>query len=509
MKRTFLISLIVIANNAFAQSFDSGKGFSYSIEMSGNLSDGSHAPFWLTANRYGLSSIERNSGYVRGSVFQSIDTDSLRNWETGYGIDMYLANNHTADLFVQQMYMDVRWMKGLLTIGAKQQPMQLKNHELSSGPQTLGINAHPYPEIRLALPNYWQIPGTKGFLSFKGHIALGMYSDNMFQRRIAKGTSSYDQDMLMHTKAGYLRLGKKEKPFNVELGLEMATQFGGHHFRYQGGNYVELKSNRSLSSFWHAFKGGGTDTANDGATENSEGNMLGSWLMRLNYNTGFAKYGLYADHFFEDHSAMFHFDYDGYAYENGQMKKKKRRYLLYPLKDIMLGADMTLNRSKGWITSAVVEYIYTKYQSGPVYSEHTVQITDHIGGNDNYYNNGITSGWQHWGQTLGNPLYLSPIYNTDGTLKFQCNRFVAWHIGVAGRPTQDFRYRIRASWQEGLGTYDQPYINPKRNVSIGIETDYHAHVLIDGLHIGAALGIDRGALRGNNTGGAITLRFER
>jgi hypothetical protein len=148
MKRTFLISLIVIANNAFAQSFDSGKGFSYSIEMSGNLSDGSHAPFWLTANRYGLSSIERNSGYVRGSVFQSTDTDSLRNWETGYGIDMYLANNHTADLFVQQMYMDVRWMKGLLTIGAKQQPMQLKNHELSSGPQTLGINAHPYPEIR-------------------------------------------------------------------------------------------------------------------------------------------------------------------------------------------------------------------------------------------------------------------------------------------------------------------------------------------------------------------------
>ncbi len=507
MKKALFTLFITTSLSTFAQSPDWGKGASFFVENSGTFSDGSHAPFWLTANRYGLSSVERNSGYVRGGVFRSAMNDSTRRWDIGYGADFVVPINHTSDLAVQQLYADVRWLKGVLTIGQKQQPMQLKNNELSSGSQTFGINARPYPEVRLALPDYWEIPGTKGFLSFKGHIALGMYTDNRFQEYRARGFGDYDQDVLMHTKAGYFRVGKKEKPFNAELGLEIASQFGGTHYQYTNAGYLVTKNGRSLKSFWHAFAGGGSDST-DGATRNNEGNMLGSWVLRLNYDTKAAKYGLYADHFFEDHSAMFHLDYDGYAYEDGQMKKKKHRYLLYPLKDIMLGADVHLKQFP-WISDAVVEYIYTKYQSGPVYSERTPQIPDHIGGMDNYYNNAIAPGWQHWGQTLGNPLYLSPIYNEDRQLQFQCNRFVAWHIGIAGQPCKNLHYRLRASWQEGLGTYDRPYCNPKRNVSLGFETNYNASQLCKGLSIGAAFGFDRGELMGDNTGGMLTLRLER
>ena len=70
-------------------------------------------------------------------------------------------------------------------------------------------------------------------------------------------------------------------------------------------------------------------------------------------------------------------------------------------------------------------------------------------------------------------------------------------------------YRLRASWQEGLGTYDMPYCNPRHNVSIGLETCYDASRLFKGLSIGAALGLDRGELMGNNTGGVITLKLKR
>lgn len=508
MKKILLTLLSAIAIHAFAQSPDLGEGISYSVEMSGTFSDGSHAPLWLTANRYGLSSIERNSGYLRGGVSRSATNDSTRRWDIGYGADLVVPVNYTSDFIVQQLYADVRWLKGTLTVGQKQHPMQLKNNKLSSGSQTFGINGRPYPEVRLELPNYWEIPFTKGFLSFKGHIAYGMLTDNNFQTDFVKGHGDYDHNVLMHSKAGYLRVGKKEKPFNVELGLEIASQFGSTHYRWIDGGYNTIHNGRNLKAFWHAFAGGGSDAANDGATRNNEGNMLGSWVMRLNYDTKAAHFGLYADHFFEDHSAMFHLDYDGYAYENGQMKKKKHRYLLYPLKDIMLGADVHLKHFT-WLTDAVVEYVYTKYQSGPIYSEHTIQITDHIGGMDSYYNNAIEPGWQHWGQTLGNPLYRSPIYNEDHQLDFQCNRFMAWHIGLAGQPTKDLHYRIRASWQEGLGTYDKPYCNPKRNVSLGIEARYNASRLLQGLSIGAAFGIDRGELMGNNTGCALTLRLER
>lgn len=506
MRSVVLTILSVITMNAFAQSPELGKGIHYNIEMSGTLSDGQNAPFWLTANQYGLHSVERNSAHLRAGIFRSADTDSTRRWDIGYGADLVLPANHTSDFFVQQLYADVRWLKGTLTIGQKQQPMQLKNNELSSGSQTFGINARPYPEVRLALPDYWEIPYTKGFLSFKGHIAWGLYTDNRFQRNFTRGQADYDKNVLMHTKAGYFRIGKKEKPFTAEVGLEIASQFGGTHYTYTADGYQQTVNRHNLSAFWHAFMGGGSDST-DGAVKNNEGNILGSWVMRFNYDTKTVRLGLYADHFFEDHSGMFHLDYNGYAYEDGRMVKKKKRYLVYPLKDIMLGFDMHFKRCT-WLTDAVVEYIYTRYQSGPIYNDHNVYITDHIGGIDKYYNHNLEPGWQHWGQTLGNPLYLSPIYNTNHSLDFQCNRFTAWHIGFAGQPTPDLHYRLRASWQEGLGTYDMPYFDPKRNISIGLETSYNLHKLIQGLHIGAAFGMDRGELMGNNTGGAITLKFE-
>ncbi|MBR1668505.1 MAG: hypothetical protein IJ693_09525 [Bacteroidaceae bacterium] len=508
MKKSFITSLLVTTINAFAQSPDLGKGIYGGIMMQGTFSDGTNAPFWLTANEYGLPSIENNSGFLRGAVFRSAQEDHhKRHWDIGYGADLVVPVNHTSDFFVQQLYADVRWFKGMLTIGQKEQPLQLKNNSLSSGSQTFGRNARPYPEIRLALPNYWEIPGTKGFLSFKGHIAFGMFTDNHFQKDFTNGTGSYDQNVLMHTKAGYLKFGKKEKPFSVEAGLEMASQFGSTHYEIHNGTYTKIKNGRDLKSFWYAFKGGGAD-ATDGTVQNNEGNMLGSWVLRLNYNTPKATYGLYADHFFEDHSAMFHINYDGYAYEDGHMKKKSNRFRFYPLRDIMLGGDVRLKQCD-WLSEAVVEYIYTKYQSGPVYIDRTPEMPNQIAGVDNYYNNGIEPGWQHWGQTLGNPLYLSPIYNTNGNLDFQCNRFVAWHVGIAGYPTRNLHYNLHASWQEGLGTYDRPYPNPKHNVSVGIAADLKCDHLYHGLKIGVALGFDRGGLMGNNTGGSIAIGIVR
>lgn len=507
MKRVILTSLLAITINAFAQMPNWGEGIHYSVEMSGTLSDGEHAPFWLTANRHGLSSVERNSAYIRGGVFRSVENDSARHWGIGYGADFVIPANHTCRFFVQQLYADVRWLKGTLTVGQKQQPMQLKNNELSSGSQTLGINGRPYPEVRLALPDYWNIPYTKGFLAFKGHIAFGMLTDNHFQKDFVRGASHYDQNVFMHTKAAYLRFGKKEKPFNVEAGVEMASQFGGTHHEYTANGYQQIKCGHGLSAFWHAMVGGGSD-ATDGTIKNNEGNMLGSWVLRLNYDTKAASYGLYADHFFEDHSAMFHLNYDGYAYENGGMVRKKHRYIVYPLKDIMLGADVHLKHFR-WLSDAVVEYVYTRYQSGPVYSDRNPYVTTQVAGVDNYYNHNLTPGWQHWGQTIGNPLYVSPIYNEDHSLMFESNRFTAWHIGLAGQPIERLHYRLRASWQEGLGTYDKPYCNPKRNVSLGLEANYDASSLFQGLNIGASFGFDRGELMGNNTGGMLTIRLER
>ena len=44
-------------------------------------------------------------------------------------------------------------------------------------------------------------------------------------------------------------------------------------------------------------------------------------------------------------------------------------------------------------------------------------IPDHTAGRDDFYNHLVYSSWQHWGQVMGNPLYLSPQYNKSGEQK--------------------------------------------------------------------------------------------
>ena len=43
----------------------------YMLEMQGSMSfDEGNTPLWLNANKYGLSSLEKNNGYLRASVIR-------------------------------------------------------------------------------------------------------------------------------------------------------------------------------------------------------------------------------------------------------------------------------------------------------------------------------------------------------------------------------------------------------------------------------------------------------
>lgn len=313
--------------------------------------------------------------------------------------------------------------------------------------------------------------------------------------------------MLFHSKAGYLKIGNEDVfcPFSLELGLEMAATFGGTAYRPDGkGGMTVLKGDTGLGAYCNAFVPGGYDTG-ETTYQNVEGNHVGSWLIRMNWDTDMWRFSVYADKYFEDHSAMFQLDYDGYGQGEEWDEKKKSRYVLYDFKDIMLGMELNIKYDR-WINDVVFEYIYSKYQSGPIYHDHTNTISDHIGGRDNFYNHSIYTGWQHWGQVIGNPLYRSPIYNEDGTIMVKDNRFMAFHLGIDGRPFPRFMYRVLASWQEGLGTYDEPYENKRNNFSLLVEGEYaFCGKLLNGWKVKGGYGMDLGAILGDNYGFQVTI----
>lgn len=504
----FLSPLSLPARNRWeAEAQDNAKwydGIEYNLQMQASYSRGK-TPLWLNANKHGLSSLEKTNGYLRASLIRPLGNDSTKKLGLGYGLDAAVPYHHTSRLIVQQAFIEGRWLYGTLSVGSKEYPMELKNNRLSTGSQLLGINARPIPQVRLALPQYWAIPFTNNWLSVKGHVAYGKMTDDNWQHEFTGQKRSYADNVLYHGKAGYLMIGRPDAfvPWSLEMGLEMASTFGGTSYRYYNNPEPEIWHNDSgIKAFVNAFLPGGSDVAEEGTVyQNVEGNQLGSWVMRYNYDFDTWKIGLYAEKFFEDHSSMLMLDYDGYGHGEEWNTRKERKYMLYDLKDWLLGFELNMMYSN-WIKNIVFEYLYTKYQSGPVYHDHTQNISDHIGGKDNFYNHYIFTGWQHWGQVIGNPLYLSPLYNEDGRIEVKNNRFVAYHLGFSGNPYEDVSYRSLITYQKGFGTYDNPYTKPHHNISFLLEVNFQ---LPRQWTLSGACGMDMGGILGHNYGLQLTI----
>lgn len=482
MRRLLPLLLCLCSTGAvFAQERSLFDSLQYRAEMQGSLAGGDHSPLWLNANKYGMSSLKKANGYIRGAIMRPLSNDDGRRWGVGYGVDVALAAGFTSTFIVQQAYIEARWLKGVLTVGAKEMPMELKNQELSSGSQTLGINARPVPQVRIALPDYWSIPGTRNWLALKGHIAYGKTTDDGWQKDFKAPNTRYTENTLFHSKAGYLRIGPKNITF--EFGLEMASQFGGKSHMYENGVEKVYENSSNLKAFWNALIPGGSD-ATDGNFKNVEGNQLGSWVMRLNFDQPTWNIGVYADQFFEDHSMMTHFSKSGDG------------YFRYDFKDWLLGVELKLKQTR-WLEGVVVEYLYSKYQGGPVYHDHTANVDIQISGRDNYYNHHLFTGWQHWGQVMGNPLYRSPLYNDDRKIEVEHNRFKAWHLGFNGSPIDGLHYRVLATWQRSFGSYYYLPPTPVENVSLLAEASY---ALRHGWLVKGAFAMDNGKLRGESYG---------
>jgi hypothetical protein len=155
------------------------------------------------------------------------------------------------------------------------------------------------------------------------------------------------------------------------------------------------------------------------------------------------------------------------------------------------------NRTKSpqLLRGAVVEYLQTTNQSGPLHWDRgdypepiRSQITDLVTGNDEYYNHSFYDAYAHYGMTPGNPLILSPRYNRDGSSSFRDNRVKAWSVAVNGEVGDRLSYLLKAVYREGWGTYYRP-IYPKHH---SFDALLQAIYSRDPWQVAAAYAFDRG-----------------
>ena len=462
-----------------------GKDIDYRVEGQVTFA-GAQSPLWLNANKYGLSSVTGDNGYLRVAAHRSLEADSAYNWKFGYGADFAAAYNFTSSFVVQQLYADIQYRKVRVSIGSKERPANLKNPLLSSGSQAFGTNARPIPEVRFEIPEYISITGPSNWLAIKGHFGYGIFTDGRWREDYVGPGGKYAKHILYHSKAGFLRIGNEEKfPLTLEGGIEMACQFGGTIYNYNGAG-DNLQMGHSIKDFIKAIYSGGGDPT-DGVYTNAAGNTVGSWLFSLSYKGPTWKVRAYYDHFFEDHSQLF---------------------FEYGWRDGLLGFEVELPRNP-WVSTLVYEHIYTKDQSGPLYHDYTAAIPDQISARDGYYGHGLYTSWTHWGQPIGNPLYQSPLYQGHGNLSILNNRFIGHHFGISGSPNSELDYRLLYTYTSNWGTYGNPYDEIKYGNSFLCELSYHPRRIgrLDtrGWSARAAFALDRGAQTGSHTGFQLTL----
>ena len=484
--------LLLIPMGVRSQSERLVEDVQYGVSLRGTGGGGDNAPFWFTNNRYGLGPVENNTFQARAYIKRDAETDSLMSWRIGYGADVAAGYGNQSEFCIQQLFLDVQWKVLRLSVGQKQRPSEFKNEELSSGGMTLGINARPIPQVRLEMPDFWIVPGTKGLFAIKGHITYGIYTDNRWQRNWNAGTNNlYTQNSLFHSKALFMKIGNEKKfPLTLKGGLEMACQFGGKGYNlvsYQGekiGQGVDLGGN-----IFRAFVPSGGDV-NDYTVTNASGNHIGSWHLRLDWTQKDWRVGGYMDHLFEDQSQMF------------------MQYGFW--KDMLLGLEVNFPKNN-FVSSLVYEHIGTMNQSGPLYHDATVENPQQISANDSYYNNHVYGSWQHGGFVMGNPVILSPMYNEymgmNGFLNNYFNRVNAHHVGIKGNPSDRLSWRMLYTYEKNLGAYDHPVKDPLKGHFLLMEAVYKLKQ-IKGLSIAAAYGHNHGSLLGKANSAMLTVSWD-
>lgn len=458
-----------------------------SVGLTQGFSWGEHAPFWLVNNRQGLSSIRKGSGYLMAALEKPVDTSGRLSW--GAGAELAVAWDYTSDIVVQKLYGELHYKSLGLVAGSTDQSSALCDPWLSSGGLLYSGNSRPIPQVRAGIFEYEPLKFTHRWISVKGYLSYGLFTDSSWQRHWVGKGDKYMEHVMLCSRGLWIKVGdESRRPFTCGIGIEMGTQFGGTIYNYRTAKeVVTLKMPTGPKAWLKAFIPlPGDKTTILGEQTNVEGNTVGTYDLELKWKSkdGWSLRA-YAQHMFEDHSMM---------------------WIQFPWKDGMLGFQADL-KSNPWLSSVVYEYLYSKFQSGPVYNDTSPEVPEQVSGVDRYYNHYMYTGWMHWGMGIGNPLSVSPIYNADHVLEFYATRNISHHLGLCGTPHPDLDWRMLVSYTRSWGDYWKPFPEVKSMLNFMAEVSWYPEFM-PGFEWKAAVGFDTGDLVGKNFGFMVGLRFD-
>lgn len=471
-------------------------------------SSGRFAPYFLMSNNFGRFT-QSDGAMLDLRAERELSTE--KRFEYGFGAEMLTGwqssasyalygsaskswgsrEQHPARIWLQQLWAGVKWRGVMLKAGMWEHRRSIFNQRLGSGDLTMSANARPVPRVAVGFIDFQDIPFTNGWVQIEGELSWGKMTDsNWLENHYNYYNSFITTGSYMHYSRCYFRTNPAQ-PFSVIVGMQNATQFGGHARWYHDGVMTsEIRNDVKFKDFINAFfpwAKGSSKSSGDAAYY--DGNHLGSWDLRLRYR-------------FRDGKELT--AYMQSPWEDGSGIGKLNGF------DGVWGLEYRSDNPKDFLSGAVVEYIDLTNQSGPMHwapsNTPGTQVTSQATGADDYYNNYMYNGWANYGMALGTPFAKSPIYNTDGFMRFLDNRVRGFHLGAEGWITPTLEWRALFSFRTSWGTPLMPALERRSDTSMLLHASWQLPKVKD-LSLGGSLAWDAGKLLGNNVGGFITLSY--
>ncbi|WP_167618019.1 capsule assembly Wzi family protein [Maribellus sediminis] len=426
------------------------------LQLESNTLAGSNGqlPFWLWANQLGR--YDRNNNFIQHFAINGDYGQQISNSDFGFQVatklDLLLADNNS--LRFTELYGELYWRSVQLTAGAVAIPEKYNGLSASNGNLADTRNARPHPAIRVGFKRF--VPVFVKWFSIYGFYEEGLLNDDR-----------YVEDTHLHRKAFYFRFGTEET-ITFTGGLEHYVMWGGTH-----PVYGELPGWESYFDYVLGRPGGKNDLMTDQL--NVMGNQYGTYQLEIrkqwtNFNSVF-----YVSHPFDDRSGM---ELENY-------------------RDNLYGFFVEINKDEPLIKGILLEYFYTKNQSGPFHLVAQGDGTNSGRGRDNYFNHGVyRSGATYQQFGMVSP-FFAPVIIEDGISKgFESTRFSGWHFGATGFLPKSFSWKAMLGQTNHFGQYNKngedSFQPAKKQFASYFQLQWQSTKLP--LQIGTVLAADKGDL---------------
>lgn len=477
-------------------------GIRYEGGFVGSVAGGEFAPFYLSSLTHGVVS-SSNNALVSLGASRVMKLDRRFSWGFGVkawgggvsGVEYARYNPETRQwrersvtpgrLWLQELYGEVKYRGVYLTVGMKEMGSPLLDDRLTGGDLMRSGNTRPLPGVAAGFVDFQDIPFTRGWVQIEGEIFYGKYTDSdWWADRINRYYGHNTRGQYYIYRRAYFRTKPSER-LSVTVGAQCASQFGGTTRYYRHGEMVkEEKHSARFKDFVKMFF-----PREDGTEGFMQGNTLGSWDLRARYRLR------------DDSELSFYFEW---PWEDGSGIGKLNGL------DGLWGLQYNFSRGSRYVRSVVIEYLDLTNQSGPLHWDPSdnpgTDITSQTTGADDYYNNAFYNPYAVYGLSMGTPMVMAPLYNTDGYMAFVGTRMRGIHLAVAGGvgPRVDVRFKLghRKAWGNGYVQLPQPLTS----TSFMLEGSYRFS-RVPGLKASLSLALDHGTMPCSTFGSMLSLSY--